>query len=262
VAASRTVMYPIVALGLLGGIVARIALRPAPETGPTPIRRIVRKPPPPSGLDGAPPEVREFLGRVLERVPEGGTGVTGYQFRHWGRDGKPTHEAFGLKAVPGVDPQEAFARVMDVDGYPGHLAHVAACRSVPDPAFEPPEKVRFFQVVRVPGIARVQQELVLVDAGTVKGYRVAFWYLLAGQTEALDPEAGARSAYNVGGWLAAPGVVGYALSTWPRRGDVNALQWMSLTSGADALAEKVVEGNIDGLAAWAKGRGEVGPPPR
>ena len=261
-AASRKVTYLILTLGLLGGIVAVLAPRPAPEPGPTVIRRIARKPPPPSGLDGAPPEVREFLGRVLERVPEGGAGVTGYQFRHWGREGKPTHEAIGLKAVPGVDPREAIARVMDVDGYAGHLAHVAACRSVRDPAFEPPEQVRFFQVVRVPGIARVQQELVLVDAGTVQGYRVAYWYLLEGETEALDPKAGARSAFNVGAWLVAPGVVGYALSTWPRRGDVNALQWVSLTSGADALAEKVVEGNIDGLAAWAKRRGEVGPPPR
>ena len=200
-AASRKVTYLILTLGLLGGIVAVLAPRPAPEPGPTVIRRIARKPPPPSGLDGAPPEVREFLGRVLERVPEGGAGVTGYQFRHWAREGKPTHEAIGLKAIPGVDPREAIACVMDVDGYPGNLAHVAACRSVRDPAFEPPERVRFVQVVRVPGIARVQQELVLVDAGTVKGYRVAYWYLLEGETEALDPKVGAQAPSTSGrGW--------------------------------------------------------------
>ena len=79
------------------------------------VTRMARKPVWPSGLDGAPPEVREFLGRVLEEIPEGGAGVTGYQFRHWEWEGKPTHEAIGLKAIPGVDPQEVIARVMDVD---------------------------------------------------------------------------------------------------------------------------------------------------
>ncbi len=261
-ATSRKRTYLVLTLGLLGGIVAILTSWPAPEPGPTVIRRIARKPPPPSGLDGAPPEVREFLGRVLERVPEGGAGVTGYQFRHWQHEGKPTHEAIGLKAIPGVDPRQAITRVMEVDGYVDNLAHVAACRSVQDPAFQPPERVRFYQAIRVPGIARVQQELVLVDAGMVKGYRVAYWYLLKGETEALDAKAGAHSAFNVGAWLVAPGVVGYALSTWPRRGDVNALQWVTLTSGADALAEEVVEGNIDGLAAWSRERGEGGPPPR
>jgi hypothetical protein len=262
VATSRNVTYLILLLGLLGGIVAGLAPWSRPEQGPAGSRRIARKPPPPSGLDGAPPEVREFLDRVLERVPEGGTGATGYQFHHWAWEGKPTHEAVGLKAIPGVEPREAIARVMDVDGYTKHLAHVATCRSVLDPAAEPPKRVRLFQVVRIPGIARVQQELLLVDAGTVKGYRVAYWYLLEGATDEVDAKTGARSAFNVGAWLVAPGVVGYALSTWPRRGDVNALQWISLTSGADALAERVVEGNIDGLAAWAMDRAEAGPTPR
>ncbi len=56
-------------------------------------------------------------------------------------------------------------------------------RSEPDSAFTPPEKVHFFQVISVPRVARVQQELVLVDAGTVKGYRVVYWYLLKDRTE-------------------------------------------------------------------------------
>jgi len=101
----------------------------------------------------------------------------------------------------------------------------------------------------------------MVDAGPLKGYRVAYWYLLGAETEALDPMAGARSEFNVGAWLVAPGVVGYALSTWPRRGDVNGLQWVLLTSGADSLAKKVVEGNIDGIAAWSKERRGVGSTP-
>jgi hypothetical protein len=215
-----------------------------------------------SGLEEAPPEVREFLGRVLERVPEGGAGVTGYQFEHWEWKGRPTHEAVGLKAIPGVDSKELVARIMNVDGYPGKIAHVDAARSDPDPAFLPPGKVRFFQVVSVPNVARVQQELVLVDAGTIKGYRLVYWYLLKDQTRALDPKRAARSGFNVGAWLVAPGVVGYALSTWPQREDVNALQWISLTAGQNALAKVVVEGNIDGMAEWAKTRAEIAPAAR
>ena len=50
--------------------------------------------------------------------------------------------------------------------------------------FLPPEKVRFFEVIRVPKVTKVQQELVLVDAGTIKGYRVVYWYLLKDKTRA------------------------------------------------------------------------------
>jgi hypothetical protein len=141
---------------------------------------------------------------------------------------------------------------MDVDGYKGNIAHVEVVRSVPDPAFTPPEKVRFYKVISVPKVAWVQQEGVLVDAGNVKGYRVVYWYQLKDRTSALDPKVHARSAFNIGAWFVAPGVVGYALSCWPERGDVNLLQWISLTTGANTLAKVVVEGNIDGMAAWAR----------
>jgi hypothetical protein len=213
----------------------------------------------PSPLDGAPSEVRDFLGRVLAKLPDRDQPVRGYQFSHWEWADKPTHEAMGLKAIPGADPQEVIGRVMDVDRYPGHITHVESCRSVQDPTFRRPEEVHFYQVIRVPAVARVQQELVLVDAGTIRGYRVAYWYLLKDRTRSLDPKVAARSEFNIGAWLAAPGVVGYALSSWPRRDDVSALQWVSLTTGADALAKKVVEGNIDGMAAWAKKPRDLSP---
>jgi hypothetical protein len=252
VATSRKVTYLILLLGLIGGIVAVIATRRRPEPPPAIVTRMARKPVWPSPLDAAPSEVREFLGRVLAKIPVGDPPVTGYRFSHWEWADKPTHEAIGLKAIPGADPDEVIARVMDVDRYPDHIAHVEACRSVQDLNFVRPEEVHFYQVIRVPAVARVQQELVLVDAGMVQGYRVAYWYLLNDQTRSLDPKVAARSEFNIGAWLAAPGVVGYALSFWPRRDDVSALQWVSLTSGADALAKKVIEGNIDSMAAWAK----------
>ena len=93
-------------------------------------------------------------------------------------------------------------------------------------------------MISVPTVARVQHELVLVDAGTIQGYRVAYWYLLKDKTRVSGPEGRARSEFNIGAWLVAPGVVGYALSSWPQRDDVNALQWFSLTSGANALARR------------------------
>ncbi len=250
--ASRKTTYLLVSLGLLAGILAALAPRPPREPGPTVVRHMALKPVCPSGLDAAPPEVQEFLGRVLEKVPDNGSGVTGYQFSHWEWKGKPTHEAIGLKAIPGADPRALIARILDVDGYVAHIAHVEACRSVPDPAFTRPETVRFYQVISVPGVAKVQQDLVLVDAGTIKGYQVVYWYLLKDQTAALNPKAGARSEFNIGAWFAAPGVVGYALSSWPKRNDVNALQWLSLTSGANALAKRMIEGNIEGMVAWAR----------
>jgi hypothetical protein len=262
-ATSSKATYLILAIGLLGGLVAVWALKTPPGSGRFKDSELAaRGPARPPGLGGAPPEVREFLGRVLEELSEGGAGVTGYQFRQWEREGKPTHEVLGIKAIPGVDPDDVISRVMDVDGYEGHIAHVEACRSLRDPAHETPERVHFFQRVEIPGVAKVQHELVLVDAGILNGYRLAYWYLLGPKTEALDPGAGARSEFNVGAWIVAPGVVGYALSTWPRRGDVNGLQWVLLTSGADGLAKKVVEHNLDGIAAWAKERRGVGPAPR
>ena len=130
---------------------------------------------------------------------------------------------------------------------------------MPDSTFIRPEEVHFFQVVRVPAVAKVQQELVLVDAGTIQSYRVVYWYLLKDQTRSLDPKVAARSEFNIGAWLAAPGVVGYALSSWPRQEDVNRLQWISMTSGADAIAKQVIERNIDGMAAWAKEPGDLSP---
>jgi hypothetical protein len=243
-------------------LIAALASRPSRQTAPKFDPPVVDQPAAPSSLESAPPEVREFLNRVLEKIPDRATPVAGYQFWHWEREGKPTQESIGLKAVPGTSPDQLIARVMNVDGYQGNFANVNICRSEKDSAFEPPAKVRFFQVLSIPGIAKIQHELALVDAGTIKGYRVAYWYLLKDKTEMRDPKAGARSEHNTGAWFAAQDVVGYALSSWPKRNDVNAFQWLSLTSGANTMAKKIVEDNIDGMVAWARKHDEVGQPSR
>ena len=138
---------------------------------------------------------------MLEKIPDSRTAVTGYQFWHWDWKGNPTDQAVGLKAIPGADPDELIARVMDVDSYVGNLAHVEVCRSENSSLAKPSQKIRFFQLISVPRLARIQYELVLVDAGTTKGYRVAYWYLEKDKTDSLDPKAGARATTISGhGW--------------------------------------------------------------
>ena len=141
--ASKKRRYLILSLGLLGGIVAVLALRPSQRLAPAIVEDIARGLAEPSPLDAAPPEIQQFLSRVLDQIPDARTAVTGYQFWHWEWKGKPTDEAVGIKAIPGADPDELIARVMDVDSYAGNLAHVEACRSETDSPFEAPEKVRW-----------------------------------------------------------------------------------------------------------------------
>ena len=197
------------------------------------------------------PEVRAFLGRVLLRVPPSSESLTGYQFAYWTQEGKLTQEVVRLKAIPSATPATLIPRIKDVDHYTGNIAHVEVCESKQDSRFKPPKRMRFYQKISVPVVSTIQHELVLVDAGTVQGYRVIYWYLLEDETKQLARKNGARSAFNVGAWLVAPGKVGYALSSWPHRDDVNKYQWFTLTNIADAAARKVVEGNIDGMVAWA-----------
>lgn len=194
-------------------------------------------------------EALAFLERVFQKVPQ--SSITAPVFHHWPYGGKPTEEAVGVVPVAGVDPDRLIARVMDVDHYVGNVEHVVECRSIPDPQFTPPEKVRFYQRVNIPLLGGVHHELVLVNAGEMNGYKVAYWYMLQDKTDALNPKVAARSQYNVGAWFAKPGVVGYALSSAPRREDVGLVKWVSLTKGADLAAQQVLKGNIEGMARWA-----------
>lgn len=193
-------------------------------------------------------EALAFLDRVFKKIPRT---TSGFVFEHWPYGGRPTDEGVGLLAVPGVDPEKLIRRVMDVDRYVGNVEHVVECRAVKDARFEAPKAVRFFQKVNVPMLAEIQHELVLVDHGELNGFRVAYWYLLETETMALSNKVAARSAYNMGAWMAAPGLVGYALASAPVRDDVGFLKWKALTAGADVAASKVVRANIEGMARWA-----------
>ncbi len=197
-------------------------------------------------------EHEAFLQRVMQHLPA--SPPTTYTFDSWSHAGRPTKEGFGLLPVPGADPQRLLEAVMDVDHYAGNVDHVSACRSVADDRFPLPDAVRFYQKVEIPVIGAVQHHLVLHRMGEHGPYTVAAWSVLRAETDALDKKEGLRSDYNHGAWLLAPGVVGYALGSAPKRGDVGYLKWKALTTGADAAATRVVKANIEGMARWAARR--------
>ncbi len=196
-------------------------------------------------------EHEQFVQRVLSRLP---ARVTRFEFFHWKHAGRPTDEGFGIMPIVGVDPQRVMDAVMDVDNYVGNIAHVAANRAITDARFTPPEAVRFYQKVQIPIIGAVQHELVLHRLGERDGYHVAAWSILGSETNKLSKRDGIRSDYNHGAWIAAPGVLGYALSSAPRRDDVGFLKFKALTKGADAGAARVLQANIEGMARWAARR--------
>ncbi len=197
-------------------------------------------------------ELPGFLERVLAHVPA--TPPTAFFFAHWPHGGRPTEEGVGILPIPGLDPAKAIDAVMDVDHYVGNLDHCAVCRSIKDPRFVPPAKVRFYQKVELPILGAVHHELVLERLGEHRGYQTAGWSILTPETSALSAKDAFRSEYSHGVWLAAPGLLGYALGSAPRRDDVGFLKFKALTAGADAAATRVLRANIEGLGRWAARR--------
>jgi hypothetical protein len=193
--------------------------------------------------------MNDFLTRVLGRMPAPGS-VGDYVFKSWSAPGKVTDEALGVLAVAGVDVERFLGRVMDLDAYVGPIPHVVTSRVIPDPAYPPPRSARFYQRVKIPLLGDVPQELVIERAGAHSGWEIAAWHMLEKETAALSKDA-IRGQYNDGAWLVGPGVVGYALSSAPRRDDVGFLKWKALTTGADVAASKVIRDNIAAMARWA-----------
>jgi hypothetical protein len=194
---------------------------------------------------------KAFVDRVLPKLPTGAS--SGYALQHWPFGGRPTDEAVGVLAVPGVDPGKLIDAVMDVDHYVGHVEHVVASRSIPDPRFTG-DQVRFYQRINVPLLGALHHELVLTRLGEIGGWQVAAWDILTPETDALSAKEGFRSDYSHGAWLVKPGVVAYALGSAPKRDDVGFLKWKALTAGADAAAGRVIQSNIEGMARWAARR--------
>jgi len=190
-----------------------------------------------------------FLDRVIAKVPRGA--VNDYVFKHWSVAGKVTEEALGFLPVPGVDADQFLGRVMDLDHYTGPIPHVVESRAVADPRFTPPRQVRFYQRVKIPLLGEVHQELVIERFADIGGFQAAAWKMLEPETAALSPKTAIRGGYNDGAWLVGPGVVGYALSSAPRREDVGFIKWKALTAGADVAASKVIRDNIAAMAKWA-----------
>ena len=197
-------------------------------------------------------ELEGFADRVFKKLPT--RKPSAFASAAWDHAGRPTQEAVAIMPIPGVDPSKVIDCVMDVDHYVGNVEHVGACRSIKDARFAPPDKVRFYQKIDVPMLGAIHHELVLSRLGTHKGYEVAGWEILKPETDALSAKEGYRSDYSHGLWIAAPGVVGYALGSAPKRDDVGFLKWKALTSGADAAASRVLRANLEGMGRWAARR--------
>ena len=191
-----------------------------------------------------------FLDRVFANLPTARGGDL--TFKSWRHAGRPTSEGVGVLAMSGHDVDKLAATIMNVGSYRGNIDYVEESRVVSDPQYVPPKAVRFYQRVKVPMLAQIQMELVLTDFGERDGWRVLAWHQLEAETDRLDPKRGARSEYNVGAWLLKPDVVGYALSSAPRKKDVGRLKFAALTKGADAGAAQVVKANIKGMVGWSR----------
>lgn len=197
-------------------------------------------------------EARAFVDRALSRLGSGTPGS--FTFHHWKHAGRPTDEGVGAMSIAGVDPAKVIDAVMAIDEYVGNVQHVSESRSIADARFVPPAAVRFYQRVDIPVLGKVHHELVLHRLGEIDGWQVAAWELLKSETDRLDRKVGFRSDYNLGAWLAKPGVLGYALASAPRKDDVGRLKFAALTRGADAAASRVLKANLEGMARWAARR--------
>lgn len=194
--------------------------------------------------------MNDFVKRVLERATS--TGVRDYTFKSWSVPGKATSEAVGVLPVPGADAARVLGRVMDVGRYVGNVDHVVESRAIADPNFQPPAAVRFYQRIKIPILGELHHDLVMRRIeGTPGGWEIAAWELNQRETEALSSKVGIRSQYSDGAWLVAPGLVGYALSSAPRREDVGLLKWKALTSGGEIAAPKMIRENIEAMVRWA-----------
>ena len=197
-------------------------------------------------------EHQAFIDRVLQHLPSGQP--SGFEHKGWEHAGRPTKEGFGIIAIPGVDPTKVMDAVMDLDNYVGNVGHVTESRTIVDARFEAPKAVRFYQRVDIPLLGAVHHELAIHRMGEIQGFQVAAWHVLRPETDALSSRKGFRSDYNVGAWFAKDGVLGYALGSAPKRGDVGFLKWKALTKGADVAASRVLKTNIEGMARWAAKR--------
>lgn len=193
---------------------------------------------------------QEFLDRVWQHMPK--NPPKSYFFEAWRYQDKPTSEGLGLLPAPGVNVDKLIACILDVDHYVGNVEHVVECRTVADPRFTPPQQLRMYEKINVPMISKLQMELVLTDAGERDGFRLIYWEQLNPESMRLDPKAAARSEFNVGAWIAKPGLVGYALSSSPVRDDVGLLKFKAMTKGADAIAQRVFKSNMEGMLAWSR----------
>ncbi|MFN8129332.1 MAG: hypothetical protein U0R28_11080 [Candidatus Nanopelagicales bacterium] len=189
-----------------------------------------------------------FLDRVLPHLAELHTD----RFNHasWRFEKRPTSEGVGLKPYAGVDIDAMVEHICDAENYPHNVQYVESTEVVERRS---DTDVTYVQRMNLPVIGRVQVQINLADYGERDGWRIVAWDQDDDGTDDLDKKNGARTQYNLGAWLLREDGVAYALSSAPRKSDMNALKYMAMTKGADAMAGEVIRQNIEGMLRWAHG---------
>ena len=189
-----------------------------------------------------------YLDRVFQHIPR--SAPTKYQFECWRFGDKPTSEGLGLMPTRSLDVEKVVAAILDVDHYTGNIDHVLEARTIADALHKPPKALHCYELVEIPVVAKIHNEFMLEDQGDRDGFRVVAWRQLDDQTTKLDPKRAARGDFNEGAWLIKPDLLGYTLTSAPRRSDVGMLKFAALTKGADALAPNIFKGNLECLLRW------------
>ena len=187
-----------------------------------------------------------FLDRVLPHLAELHTD----RFNHasWRFEKRPTSEGVGLKPYASVDIDAMVEHICDAENYPHNVQYVESTEVVERRS---DTDVTYVQRMNLPVIGRVQVQINLADYVVRDCWRIVAWDQDDDGTDDLDKKNGARTQYNLGAWLLREDGVAYALSSAPRKSDMNALKYMAMTKGADAMAGEVIRQNIEGMLRWA-----------
>ena len=148
----------------------------------------------------------------------------------------------GLKPYAGVDIDAMVEHICDAENYPHNVQYVESTEVVERRS---DTDVTYVQRMNLPVIGRVQVQINLADYGERDGWRIVAWDQDDDGTDDLDKKNGARTQYNLGAWLLREDGVAYALSSAPRKSDMNALKYMAMTKGAiSKLADRLLEKSL------------------
>ena len=226
-------------LVVLGGTVSVLAQQPPNEANPglSTAKHVVRKPVGASSLDDAPSEVREFLGRVLEKIPGAARGLPAISSTTGnGRAGRPTRRSASRRSRA-LDPRGAGGSRHGRRRLQGEHRPRRSLAIRTRSGLLPPERVRFFQVDQRPEGRQGPAGAGAGRRGDGQGLQGRLLVPAQGQDRVSGPEAVRPQRVQRRGMVRGSGRGRLRTELLAGAGDVNLLQWISLTTGENALAK-------------------------